>query len=246
MSKVNSFLTNRLKQAGNKISKMTGLAEMSTGGNLSSFSGVFRVTHLSDKEHEELLNILSVFADAPKNLEEDLKALVAITSEVKAINNQAAILHGERIKRAQEILKTYKDGAFSSWLMSTYGNRQTPYNFLQYYELYIALPHILHSKLEQMPRQAVYALASRHGELEKKTEIVQNYQGQPKHEVLSLIREVFPLEESDKRKSNAAENAINILMRLYEQIQKSHFKTSSKQKGILQGILKDIQQIINK
>ena len=47
-------------------------------------------------------------------------------------------------KERKTILKNYRDGAFSAWLIATYGNRQTPYNFLQYYELYITLPEHLH------------------------------------------------------------------------------------------------------
>ena len=81
-------------------------------------------------------------------------------------------MHGERIKKAQEILKSYRDGAFTAWLLAAYGNRQTPYNFLQYYELYTALSPGLHSQLEAMPRHAVYVLASRSGELTQKETMV--------------------------------------------------------------------------
>src|SRR5581483_1439003 len=223
MVKVNSLLAQRLKNATEKLSKMTNLVEKSSSGNLSSFSGVFRVAPLNEKENEALVSLLEQYRNETQEIQEDLFHLSTLTAEVKAINNQAIILHCERIKKAQEILKSYRDGAFSSWLISTYGNRQTPYNFLQYYELYNALPHILHQKLEEMPRQAVYTLASRNGQIEKKTEIVKNYQGEPKHEVLSLIRETFPIAENDKRKSNSAEMAINALMRLNDQLKKSSF-----------------------
>ena len=115
MSKVNSLLTQRLKLATEKFSKMTNLAELSSSGNLSSFAGVFRVSGLSEKEKEILLTILSQYRSENYDIGEDLESLIAITSEVKAINNQAAILHGERIKKAQEILKNYQDGAFSAY-----------------------------------------------------------------------------------------------------------------------------------
>ncbi|NGX37987.1 MAG: hypothetical protein K1000chlam2_01156, partial [Chlamydiae bacterium] len=42
MVKVNDLLSSRFKKASEKLSKMTNLAEMSTSGSLSSFSGVFR------------------------------------------------------------------------------------------------------------------------------------------------------------------------------------------------------------
>jgi len=147
MTKVNSLLSQRLKMATEKLSKMTSLVEMSSSGNLSSFSGVFRVTPLSEKEQEALQQLLQEYGSEKQDIQNDLDTLSSITAEVKAINNQAIILHGERIKRAQDILKSYRDGAFSAWLIASYGNRQTPYNFLQYYELYTSLPQQLHPKL---------------------------------------------------------------------------------------------------
>ncbi|MBM3208341.1 MAG: hypothetical protein FJZ57_07065, partial [Chlamydiae bacterium] len=180
MAKVNSLLSERLKKATEKLSKMSNLAEMSSSGNLSSFSGVFRVSQLTPQEQDQIRGLLNQYASVEDHNPQDFDLLLSITSEVKAINNQAAILHGERIKKAQELLKRYRDGAFSAWLIHTYGNRQTPYNFLQYYELYNALPQMLVPKLEEMPKQALYTLASRDGTLEQKQEIIKNYQGETK------------------------------------------------------------------
>ncbi|MFI5333907.1 MAG: CT583 family protein [Chlamydiales bacterium] len=231
MVKVNSLLSQRFKRATQKFSsKMTALAELSSSGNLSSFSGVFRVTPLTAVEQEALRNLLDLHTTDRANLKEDLQQLSALTTEVKAINNQAAILHGERIKKAQEILKKYKDGAFTSWLMTTYGNRQTPYNFLQYYELYTALPQMLHSKLEEMPRQAVYTLASRNGSSQEKQLIVQNYKGEPKQELLALIREAFPLAKQDKRAQDFAELALSSFTRLKQLIEHPEFQPKESQR----------------
>jgi hypothetical protein len=246
MVKVNSLLAQRLRQATEKFSKMTSLAELSSSGQLSSFSGVFRVSPLNEKEEEDLRKILSTFHEKEGAIEEeDLRALSSITSEVKAINNQAAILHGERIKRAQEILKAYKEGAFSAWLIATYGNRQTPYNFLQYYELYLALPHLLQAKLDAMPRQAVYTLASRSGPLQKKEEIIKNYRGEPKQELLILIRKTFPLPTDDGRAQDVAAFTINALNRLTEQLQKTPMKPTPKQKELLKKLLKALHLLID-
>src|SRR3989339_951140 len=99
MSKVNSLLSQRLKAPLEKLSKMTDLAEMSSSGHLSSFAGVFKVSSLSEKEEEILKTLLKKFAVEGLDTEKDFYSLSAITSEVKAINNQAAILHGERIKK---------------------------------------------------------------------------------------------------------------------------------------------------
>jgi hypothetical protein len=243
MGKVNSLLTERLKLATEKFSKMTNLAEMSSSGQLSSFSGVFRVGTLTPNEQNSLREILKSFCDDNQEIEIDLEALFSLTSEVKAINNQAAILHGERIKKAQEILKRYRDGAFTAWLIATYGNRQTPYNFLQYYELYLLLPQLLHSKLDEMPRQAVYTLASRAGPLESKTDIIKNYKGEPKQELLNLIRQTFPLPSDDKRSQDLAAFAINNLNKLLKVVDQPTFKPTPRQKKMLHNLLSSFKKI---
>ncbi len=231
MSKVNTLLTQRLKSATEKLSKMTSLSVRSSSGELSSFSGVFRVTPLTESEKEKVKSILLSYKELEdQEIENDFSALIDVTSELKAINNQAAILHGERIKKAQEILKKYRDGAFTAWLIATYGNRQTPYNFLQFYELYRSLPHMLLPKLEEMPRQALYALASRSGPLEKKEEIIKNYRGEPKQELLSQIRLAFPLAKEDKRAHNLADVVLTHLKRLNKLCKDPLFKPSQQQK----------------
>lgn len=246
MAKMNELLASRFKKASEKLSKMTGLAELSTSGKLSSFAGVFRVSALASSEQEQLRTLLSSYNDTQQEVEVDFAALMAITSEVKAINNQAAILHGERIKRAQEILKKYRDGAFSAWLMQTYGNRQTPYNFLQYYELYSSLPETLQPKIDEMPRQAVYTLASRSGSKEQKEEIIQNYSGQSKQELLTQIREIFPLSEDDRRGQDLAENAISQLQRLSMALKRGRFKPSGEQREKLKSLLSSLQKLISR
>lgn len=241
MAKVNSMLSQRLKSATEKLSKMTDLVEMSSSGNLSSFSGVFRVSALNEQEKGSLHELLNKFAESEQETSEDLTQLALITAEVKAINNQAIILHGERIKKAQSILKKYRDGAFSAWLIATYGNRQTPYNFLQYYELHLALPRDLHEKLEAMPRQAVYSLASREGSMVQKKGIIEQYQGEPKQSLLELIRKTFPLSEMDQRAQNLPEIVITALKRLQDQIDSTSFLPSAEQKKKIVQLLKNIK-----
>jgi hypothetical protein len=246
MVKVNSLLAQRLKMATEKLSKMTNLVEMSSNGNLSSFSGVFRIAELNAKEKELLLSLLTQYKNQSQEISEDLFQLSALTAEVKAINSQAIILHGERIKKAQNILKNYREGAFSAWLVAAYGNRQTPYNFLQYYELYIALPEQLHSKLDELPRQAAYSLASRNGNQEQKQLIIQNYKGEPKQALLKLIRETFPLLETDRRAQDLTNVAINQLRRVQSQLLTSSFSPTSKQKAELLQILKELKTLIER
>lgn len=244
MTKMNSLLTERLKVTTEKSSKMSNLAELSSSGQLSSFSGVFRVSTLKQQEQDSLREILKAFGNEEEEMESDLTHLSSLTSEVRAISSQAAILHGERIKKAQQILKRYREGAFTAWLMATYGNRQTPYNFLQYYELYLALPRLLHTKLDEMPRQAIYTLASRSGEIEIKKEIIENYNGEPKQELLALIRHKFPLGKDDKRSQDMAAFAIKNLEKIFKQIDEDKFTPTAKQKKILSHLINNFQRLI--
>ncbi len=239
MVKFNDLLNLRLKSKEKQTPKMTALAELSNKGSLSSFSGVFKITKLNDSEREDLSSILQNYREEEKeiNFEQDLQNLIAITAEVKAITNQAVILHGERIKKAQEILKNYKEGAFTTWLVKTYGNRQTPYNFMQYYDFYMKMPQNLRPQIDTMPRQAIYTLASRSGDLEKKQEIIKNYQGQPKQELFSIIRKLFPLPEEDKRQSNLAEQIISSLKRLNLLFSHPLFKPTDEQKETISKLL---------
>lgn len=247
MSKFNDLLNLRFRQKDTQNTKMTALVEKANNGDLSSFSGVFRVAALNPGEISTLEAILKSYRHNDFfDIGPDLKALTTITSEVKAITNQAVILHGERIKRAQEILKKYTDGAFTAWLFATYGNRQTPYNFLQYYEFYTVMPQALHAKIDQMPRQAVYSLASRSGEISRKEEIVKNYAGETKQELLTLIRTEFPLEETDKRLPNFAAHAITLLKRAREMLKKPICVPSSAEKKTLQDLVGQLGELIRK
>lgn len=243
MADINSILNQRVKKS-DQSSKMAAMAKQSATGNLTSFAGVFSVTELSPKEKSFLESILKEYANEDANIEDDLDALMSITSEVKAINNQAAILHGERIKKAHQILAHYGDGAFSTWLIATYGNRQTPYNFMQYYEFYESLPKPLRPQIELMPRQAVYALASRTGNWDKKQEIVKNYKGETKAEMIQLIRQTFPLQEKDRRQTKTGDAIILVLERLYRQLDASAHELSSAQKHKVKNLLKNLNQLM--
>ena len=241
MAKFSSLLSLRLKQKENKTPKMTALAERSNSGKLSSFSGIFQVSPLSDQEKDTLANILKNFQEYEGyDSSDDLVELTKITSEVKAITNQAVMLHGERIKKAQSILKNYKEGAFTIWLIETYGNRQTPYNFLQYYEFYSAISQDLKTKVDAMPRQAIYTLASRAGEIERKEDIVKNYKGESKKEILDKIRVEFPLDRDDKRLPNIANQAISSLIRLKSLLSHQLFDPTEKQMTKMYELLENL------
>lgn len=243
MASVNSMLNERMKKPSN-TSKMAEMAKQSAAGNLTTFSGFFSVSDLSDREKNSLENILEHYADTDRDIQTDLETLISITSEVKAINNQAALLHGERIKKAHLILKNYREGAFTAWLIATYGNRQTPYNLMQYFEFCEAMPKKLRPQIESMPRQAIYVLASRQGTFEQKKSIVENYSGESKDEMLTLIRQTFPLLQQDKRKSKVAPQTIRQLQKIYDQLSQSPSGFSNAEKKQVQFLIKQIKQLI--
>ena len=240
MAKLSTILQERFRTK--EKPKMGELATKTSEGQLTVFSGLFGHRSLGEKEKEALNELLQKYSlDTTQDLSSDLICLLAITSEVKAINNQAAILHGERIKRAQEILKKYRDGAFTAWLIAAYGNRQTPYNFLQYYEFYHQIPSTLRSQIDAMPRQAVYTLASREGELKQKEEIIRNYKGESKQHMMTLIRAVFPLKESDKRKEDIVAGSIKQLQRIATTLSQADVMIPSAQKKALLKLLETIK-----
>lgn len=241
MAKVNDLLNSRFNKSSKSLSKMNQLADLSSSGRLSSFSGVFRVTPLNEHEEETLRTLLSSYTkQEDQNIDRDLKTLCGITSEIKAINNQAAILHGERIQHAQQILKPYKDGAFSAWMIQTYGNRQTPYNFLQYYQLHLQVSHDLKEKMDIMPRQALYTLASRNCQLSDKESMIKNYQGETKQQLLEKIRKQFPLSIRDKRAQDPIESIILKLHQIEKQLA-DHSNLTLSQRNRMREALSNIQ-----
>ena len=244
MSDIKSALTKRFEKNPSKSTKMDKLAEASSVGSLSSFSGVFKVSSLSDAETKSLQELLEEYKSEKDEVSSDLQDLAEITSEVKAIHNQAIILHGERIKRAQTIFSKYRDGAFSAWLMTTYGNRQTPYNFLQYYEFYICFSESMQKMIDKLPKQVIYTLASRNVSRPEKESFILSYQGETKNELLSKIRDLFPLEEEDERKQKLSDEAISSLKKLLLLIQRKGFKPTEKEKKTLQELAKELQHLL--
>lgn len=244
MGNVNTLLTARLKKSDNS-SKMAAMAKQSANGNLTSFAGMFNISELSSHEKDRLEELLYEFSQGQKDLSADLQTLIGITSEVKAINHQAALLHGERIKKAHAILTRYREGAFTAWLIAAYGNRQTPYNFMQYYAFCDAMPKTLRSRIEAMPRQAIYTLATREGSIEKKQIIVESYNGQTKVELLKLIRQHFPLADKDKRRQDIGENTVISLEKLCHSLDTNASTISRKHKITINQLLDRIRQLIN-
>lgn len=201
----------------------------------------------SEAQDRQLLRgLLEQYApDEHERIDQDLSSLVNLTKEVRAINNQAALLHGERIKKAQAILKNYKEGAFTAWLKSTYGNRQTPYNLLQYYDFVMSMPKELRGQVEQMPRQAVYTLASRSGEMDRKLEIVEKFAGQTKNELLSEIRDAFPLPEGDRRRQDIATGSTQMLKKVHHLLERNRAEINESQRESIATWIEQIRALID-
>lgn len=244
MTKINSFLADRLKSPQEKMTKMKEMAELSSRGALSGFSGVFQVQPLDDGDVSKLQSLLKEYGPEDANTDKDYQMLAQLTSEVKAITSQAAILHGERIKKAQSILKNYQEGAFTAWLMATYGNRQTPYNFLYYYDLYMAMPRHLQPKLDAMPRQVVYTLAARQGELARKEALIAEYKNESKQELLEKIKLSFPLKEHDKRNRKLSASILTTIDRMQRSIEVLGMHATKEEKKALVSRLKKLIQTI--
>lgn len=204
--------TNPLFQRFNseRSSKIKTLAEESSSGAKSGFGGIFQVQRASDEQRKLLKSALQIYCP-PKaqTFDGDVEKLMQLMLEVKAISHQALLLHGQRIQSAKEILSNYREGAFSTWLVNAYGNRQTPYNFLQYFEFFQALPEKHRPLVEKMPRQVVYQLASRKDHLLKKLALIERCAGLSARNFLQQLRRELPLKPLDQRR---ARNAILALL----------------------------------
>lgn len=232
MAKVSSDLfSEKLKKQN--LNRVTTLADRAQQGALTAFKSL----PLSLQEQDGLKALLQEFATEESNLEGDLESLKLITAEVKAIHAQALLLHGERIKNAQNLLKSYQEGAFTSWLLQTYGNRQTPYNFLQYYEFIQHLTDPLKQKALSMPRQVIYTLATRSGDMAIKQALILAYAGETKQAFLSRIRDKLPLAARDRRAEEPSAKALDFLEKALEQMGRPSFRPTARQKQRIEGLL---------
>ena len=229
-----------------KKEKINALVQRSEDRSIASFSAGFQVSPIGEAEKKSLQVLLEKYKTPETEVESDLKNLLSITAEIKAISNQAVMLHGQRIKKVQSILKNYSDGAFSAYLMKTYGNRQTPYNFMHYFELYHSLSSHLQTIINEMPRQAIYSLSSRNISEEKKVAFIENYKGETKSELLEKLRLSFPLEKKDKRNPNKAKTLIDLLNQALKVVRDPLFKPTKDEKNLINTLQNKLMESISK
>lgn len=180
---------------------------------VNSFNSVFNAKPLNLRESNAIERLLidnfQPGESSEEQVEQDVDQLKQITSEIKAIGKQGIVLMGERVYRARELLKPYKDGTFTKWLESTFGTRKTGYNMLAYYDLYRSLPRDdLRESLKKLPQRTAYILASREGAIDIKAEIISEYSDRPHDELVVLIQEKLPVASGDKRASKSSNSRL--------------------------------------
>ena len=184
----------------------------------NSFSSVFDPKPLEEASAERIEKLLidNMLPESisQNQIENNFSELKRLTAEVIAIGKQSIILTGERVYRASELLKPYKDGTFTKWLEEVFGSRKTGYNMLSYYNFYNELPDDdLKQKFKKMPQKTAYILASRKdAEFNTKAEIVREHHDLSHDELVLLIQDKIPLEKHDKRaKKISNEKLISII-----------------------------------
>jgi chromosome partitioning protein len=101
-----------------------------------------------------------------------LKEILELSKIIKSIKAQEVLIVGKAIKKAQTILANYNNGMFSEWLVEMFGNVQTPYNFLRFFELHTLLKERSQKEYLSIPRRAAYKLAKVEGSTEQKEEFI--------------------------------------------------------------------------
>ncbi len=212
MSKFSVFENNALQKS----------SEKSPGFNLApqvnSFNSIFETKPLDESESNRieclLLDGCMLGSTSEEQVKRDVSKLKLITSEIRAIGRQGIVLMGERVYKAKEILKLYKDGTFTRWLESTFGTRKTAYNVLSYFELHRDLPKPeLKERFKKIPLRAAYVLASREGSLNAKADIIREYYKLGHNELVTIIQKKLPVVVQDKRAKKSFAERLIIQMR---------------------------------
>lgn len=133
---------------------------------------------LTDEQSDKIKGLFTDYKPddvAAGDVGDDLHRILELSTMIKSITQHSVLLIGERIKKAQTLMANYRGGMFNKWLFMVFGNKVTPYSFLNYHNLYHSIedPETRNS-LEEMPKKAAYKLASRKGELGAKIEILKS------------------------------------------------------------------------
>jgi Uncharacterised protein family (UPF0137) len=108
----------------------------------------------------------------------------------------------------------------------------------------VAMPKQLQSKLDSMPRQVVYTLAARQGELALKEAIIANFKHQSKLELLEEIKLTFPLKSTDKRNRKMSSSILAQIDRIQRSIEVLGMHVSKEEKKALVKRLKKLLETV--
>lgn len=179
---------------------------------------------------------------------DDALELKRLTSEIKTIGKQGIILSGERVKRAQTLLKNYKNGTFVKWIDFTFSNRKTAYNMLSYFDLYNELPNQeTKEQFKKIPMKSAYIIASRTANLNIKKEVINQFHDRSISELNIIIDEKMPLAEGDKR-SLKTDN-VRLMQILSDAVKKFRQRKNSltnKEKNQILGLIQVLESIFDK
>ena len=145
-------------------------------GPINAFNALFAVEELNEQDNRAVERILvegyepGLFPE--ESVDPDVLEVKRLTKELRAIKRQELVLIGERIAQARDIFRKYRERSFREWLELTFGSFKSGYNYLAFYDLYLAVPDEVKARLKEMPAKAAYILASRKAPLESKIEIV--------------------------------------------------------------------------
>ena len=159
---------------------------------INAFNALFAVEDLNEQDNRAVEKILVEGFEpglvAEESVNPDIDEVKRLTKELRAIKRQELVLIGERIAQARDVFRKYKEKSFREWLELTFGSFKSGYNYLAFYDLYLALPDAIKPRLKEMPAKAIYILASRKAPLESKIEIVANATPQTANSLVALIQ----------------------------------------------------------
>lgn len=176
------------------------------------------------------------------HVEQHVQQLTRITMQIKSIRVQSALLHGERIKEAQNLLANYKEGAFSKWLMSVYGNRQSPYNMLRFYEFHQSASKETRPLIESAPKKAIYLLASCKADQNTKLDFIQKHATASQSDLVLLIRETFQPPKKVNQES-IIRTIVDKMESLYQDLKSRAEHFDEKDCEALEGLIKHLQDL---
>jgi hypothetical protein len=201
-------------------------------GVVNAFNSLFAVQDLSDQENQSIERILVEGFEAERSqgrrVDADIIEIKRLTKELLAIKRQEIVLIGERISQARAIFLKYKERSFREWLELTFGSFKTGYNYLAFYDLYLNVPEEFKRRLKEMPAKAVYILATNKAPIDRKIEIVRDYDHETAQDLITLIRDSLGSRRVIRRANN--ETLLRSMEREASLILPDHLNESQKRR----------------